>query len=82
MGASGAVVPCIIRLSSFGSDNKPVVFEQPLTLDSLRDWAQGVKSGKYQYVPKSEPIPENNTAPVMVRCFALLRSFFLPLVFV
>jgi protein disulfide-isomerase A1 len=64
MGASGDVIPCIIRLSSFGSDNKPVVFEEPLTLDSLRDWAAGVKSGKFKYVPKSEPIPEDNSGPV------------------
>merc|ERR1711991_992948 len=66
MGASGDVVPCIIRLSSFGSDNKPVVFEEALTLESLRDWAAGVKSGKYVYVPKSEPIPEDNSGPVKV----------------
>ncbi len=67
MGASGNVVPCIIRLSSFGSDNKPVVFEEALTLESLRDWASGVKSGKYKYTPKSEPIPEENNGPVKVR---------------
>jgi len=66
MGASGKVIPCIIRLSSFGSDNKPVVFEEALTLDSLRDWAAGVKSGKYKYVPKSEPVPEDNSAPVKI----------------
>lgn len=46
MGASGDVVPCIIKLTSFGSDNKPVVFEKPLTLDSLRDFAVGAKTGK------------------------------------
>jgi len=66
MGASGNVVPCIIRLSSFGSDNKPIVFEEALTLESLRDWASGVKSGKYKYTPKSEPIPEENNGPVKV----------------
>ena len=64
MGASGDVIPCIIRLSSFGADNKPVVFEEPLNLESLRDWAAGVKSGKFAYVAKSEPIPEDNTEPV------------------
>jgi hypothetical protein len=66
MGASGNVIPCIIRLSSFGSDNKPVVFEEALTLESLRDWVAGVKSGKYHYVPKSEPLPEDNSGPVKV----------------
>jgi len=66
MGASGNVVPCIIRLSSFGSDNKPVVFEKPLTLDSLRDWAVGVKTGKYVYVPKSEEVPVPNDGPVKI----------------
>lgn len=66
MGASGNVVPCIIRLSSFGSDNKPVVFEKAINLDSLRDWAVGVKTGKYVYVAKSEPIPEKNDGPVKI----------------
>lgn len=60
------MVPCIIRLSSFGSDNKPVVFEEPLTLESLRDWAAGVKSGKFKYTPKSEPIPAENDGPVKI----------------
>jgi hypothetical protein len=66
MGASGNVVPCIVRLSSFGSDNKPVVFEQAINLESLRDWASGVKSGKYAYVAKSEPVPEPNDAGVKI----------------
>lgn len=66
MGASGNVVPCIIRLSSFGAGNKPVVFEQELTLESLKDWAAGVKSGKYKYQAKSEPIPADNSGPVKV----------------
>jgi len=66
MGASGDVVPCIIRLSGFGSDNKPVVFEKTLNLESLRDWAAGVKSGKYVYVPKSEPLPESNDGGVKI----------------
>lgn len=35
-------------------------------MESLRDWAAGVKSGKYKYVPKSEPIPESNNGPVKV----------------
>ena len=78
MGASGNVVPCIIRLSSFGSDNKPVVFEEKLTLESLRDWAAGVKSGKYKYVPKSEPVPAENSGPVKGKdrasCFSWLSS--------
>lgn len=76
MGASGNVVPCIIRLSSFGSDNKPVVFEEKLTLESLRDWAAGVKSGKYKYVPKSEPVPAENSGPVKGKDRASSFSWF------
>lgn len=64
MGGSGNVIPCIIRLSSFTHSNKPIAFEKPLTLENLRDWAAGVKSGKYKFVPKSEPLPEDNSGPV------------------
>lgn len=58
MGASGNVVPVIIRLANLAdqSQSKPIIFEEPLNLESLRKWAEGVKSGVYKYVPKSEAV--------------------------
>jgi len=65
MGGSGKVVPAITLLSF--TDNKPIAFEKEGEWNdqSIREWFDGVKSGKFKYQSKSEPIPENN-GPVTV----------------
>jgi len=66
MGGSGKVIPAITLLSF--TDNRPVVFEREGAWDeeNIREWIDGVISGKYKYQLKSEPVPENNNGPVTV----------------
>jgi len=65
MGGSGKVVPAITLLSF--TENKPIAFEKEGEWNeaSIKEWIEGVISGKYKYQLKSEPIPENN-GPVTV----------------
>jgi len=58
MGASGKVVPAITLLSF--SDNKPITFEKEgeWNEESVKEWIEGVLSGKYKYKLKSEELPE------------------------
>jgi len=56
MGASGKVVPAITMLSF--TDNKPIVYEGEWTADNVKEWIEGVISGKYKYASKSEAVPE------------------------
>jgi len=64
MGASGDVMPCIIRLNF--ADNKPIVFEDDITTDAVTAWVDGIYAGDIKYVPKTEPVPEDNDGPVRV----------------
>ena len=66
MGGSGKVIPAITCLSF--KDNRPIVFERDgeWNEESLREWIDGVVSGKYKYQLKSEELPENNNGPVTV----------------
>jgi len=66
MGASGNVLPCIIRLASFGRNNKPIVFEGEWSEDNVSQWLSGIKDGSVTYTPKSEEVPEDNDGPVTV----------------
>jgi len=65
MGGSGKVIPAITLLSF--TENKPIAFEKEgeFNEESIKEWIDGVISGKYKYQSKSEPIPENN-GPVTV----------------
>lgn len=65
MGGSGKVVPAITCLSF--TDNKPIVFERENEFNdaSIREWIDGVISGKYKYQSKSEPVPADNNGPVV-----------------
>ena len=60
MGASGKVVPTIVRLVF--DQNKPIAFDREgqFNEESILEWVEGTISGKYKYAPKSEPVPEAN----------------------
>jgi len=66
MGGSGKVVPAITLLAF--NENKPIAYEKEggWNEESIREWIDGVISGKYKYQLKSEPIPENNESPVTI----------------
>jgi protein disulfide-isomerase A1 len=66
MGGSGKVIPAITCLSF--KDNRPIAFEREgqWNEESLREWIEGVISGKYKYQLKSEEVPENNNGPVTI----------------
>jgi len=66
MGASGKVIPTMVRLTF--AENKPIAFDREgqFNEESLLEWIEGTVSGKYKYKLKSEAVPEVNNNPVTV----------------
>ena len=63
MGASGKVVPAIVRISFTGE--KTVAFEEAFEEDKIAQWIEDIISGKVKHVAKSQPEPESNDGPVV-----------------
>jgi len=64
MGASGNKLPVVITLDFDFGRNIVYDEEKEITKAGIKEFVEGMISGDIAYVPKSEPIPENNDGPV------------------
>lgn len=66
VGASGRVLPTAVYTKKPKSAIWDEDSEGPMTVESLKKFAEATSKGTYQSYIKSEPLPENNDGPVKV----------------